>query len=110
MLPGMGLLEHLSEALAGAVDSPDRRRDLLLSGLAMIVICGMLGLVARWMLRGGLSNGWAAVTEPRRYGNRNGEGEALYWLTLGGGGLAFVALILVLGGLVSLAAVLRPRD
>jgi hypothetical protein len=101
----MGLLQHLAEALTVPPGDDERRRDLLLSGAAMVATGIAGGFLARWLLRGGLSHGWSGMTE-RRFGSRTGQSEALLWLTLSGGALALVAFVFIVGGLITVAAAL----
>jgi hypothetical protein len=106
----MSLLRDLAGILAD--QRRCSRRDLVVSGLAMLAVGVALGLLAQWLLRGGLSEGWDALFERELRGGRyrrTPRSEILLWLSVGGALSAMLALVFLVFGLFSLKLTLRPR-
>jgi hypothetical protein len=93
-----GLTAAAADAAFGTLK--DRRRDLLISGLAMLALGAILGLVAWWLFRGGFSQG----PPPLRTRHRAGEpveNEPLRQITHAAIGATALASIFGVFGLIS---------
>jgi hypothetical protein len=95
---GAGLADAAADAAFGELK--DRRRDLLISGLAMLVLAAILGIIAWWLFQGGFSQDRPPLAGPRRSGEPI-ENEPLRQLTYAAVGAAALASIFGLFGVIS---------
>jgi hypothetical protein len=101
-----GLRELASETLEQD-DPEDSSGNLVISALAMLGAAAMVGVVGWFLIQGGMSEGAAGLASTdhhgHTHGHRNSEADSLWFLLIAGYGAMFVAAVLVLFALISLA-------
>ena len=104
------LRRELEDIATDSFDDPPR--SLVVSGLAMLVIAAIVGVVGWWLIRGGMSDGASGLSAAgsRYRGDRDAELNSHWFLLTSGIGAAALATVFGLFGMLSIARACVPRS